>query len=151
MAEWDVSGEEPVPFVLKMDFSDFDAYVGMLRGYAKGIGIPSGFVPHSTYWLVSEGRLIGVSNLRHALTEKLWIEGGNIGYGIRPSERRKGYASALLSGTLAKAQGMGIAEVLITCKKANEGSARTILRNGGKLDNEVLVDGALYQRYWIPN
>jgi len=78
---------------LKGDFSEF---VRLLQDYAKGINLPQGWVPASTYWLLIEGRVLGVSNLRHALTEFLRSEGGHIGYSIRPSERGKGYGELML-------------------------------------------------------
>ena len=54
---------------------DFGQFVQKLRDYAKGINLPEGWVPGSTYWLVRDGRVLGVSNLRHELTEFLRHEG----------------------------------------------------------------------------
>ncbi len=133
---------------LKGDFSEF---VGLLQDYAKGINLPEGWVPGSSYWLVSEGRVLGVSNLRHALTEFLRREGGHIGYSVRPSERGKGYGTAMVRLVLEKAKELGLEKVLITCDKDNPASARVIEKNGGKLDNELVSkeSGKMKQRYWI--
>ncbi len=61
--------EHLVPFTLALPTHDFPAFLARLAGYARGEGIPHGFVPHSTYWLVRDDiEVIGVSNLRHALT-----------------------------------------------------------------------------------
>jgi predicted acetyltransferase len=79
----------------------------------------------------------------------LLIRGGHIGYGIRPSERRKGYASRILALAVLKAREMNIQEILVTCSKDNTGSAKTILNNGGILWKEHLVDGVWTQNYWI--
>src|SRR5438034_7578774 len=85
-------GEQLIPFVLSFSYDDFDGLVQKLQAQKAGRALPEGFVPHSTYWLVRDGKeILGVSNLRHTLTPKLEWEGGQIGYGIRPSERRKGY------------------------------------------------------------
>ena len=76
--------------------------------------------------------------------------GGHIGYGIRPTERRKGYAKAMLKMALEKCIQVDIKKVLITCDKTNIASAETILANGGMLENEVVEDnGNVVQRYWI--
>ena len=110
-----------VPFVLDLDYSDFALYIENLRNFSLGIGLKETFVPHSTYWLVDDERIIGVSNLRHVLNQQLLIRGGHIGYGIRPSERKKGYATILLKFTLEKARQFGITKALLTCNKDNIG------------------------------
>jgi predicted acetyltransferase len=147
------AGEPGVPFVLDFPTDDFPAFLQRLRECAAGSEIPKGFVAHETFWLVDpEDRVVGVSNLRLTLTERLRKEGGHIGYGIRPSARRRGYATLILALTLAKARERGIQSALVTCDKSNVGSARTILRNGGRLESEQLSeDGTdIKQRYWIP-
>ncbi|MBS4197230.1 GNAT family N-acetyltransferase [Lederbergia citri] len=151
IAEWNTSNENLVPFVLKMETDDFESLLQELKGFSQGIGIPDTFVPHTTYWLVNDQeRVIGAINIRHRLNGKLLKIGGHIGYGIRPSERKKGYAKRMLSLALEKAKNMNIYEVLITCDKENIGSAKTITSNGGQLESEVVTeDGRIAQRYWI--
>lgn len=76
--------------------------------------------------------------------------GGHIGYGVRPSERRKGYASKMLRMALDKCKAMGIDQVLITCNKDNAASVKTIIANGGIYENELAEDnGNVVKRYWI--
>lgn len=145
-------GEPLIPFPLSFDHSDFAAFVRRLSACARGDGIPDGFVPHSTYWLVRDGtEVVGVSNLRHRLTDALRHTGGNIGYGVRPSARRQGVATQLLGCTLDRARDMGMNEALLTCSKTNEASIRTILRNGGAFVSEDYIpsEGAVMQRYRI--
>ncbi len=154
VAEFSAAGEKLIPFVLAFDHADFDAFLSQLDACSRGIDLPKGFVAHSTYWLVRDRtEVVGVSNIRHALTDKLRREGGNIGYGIRPSARRNGLGIAILRKSLERAAALGIANVLVTCGKANVGSARTILRNGGVLDSEEYLSdrGEIVQRYWIRN
>lgn len=95
--------------------------------------------------------MVAVSNLRHELTEGLRREGGHIGYGVRPSARHRGHATRILQETLARAAARGITEVLLTCDKANVGSARTIMNAGGLLVSEELLPGRddATQRYII--
>jgi predicted acetyltransferase len=146
-------GEEPIPFPLSFANDDFAAFLAKLDACSRGEGIPAGFVAHTTFWLVDgRGEVVAVSNLRHALTEKLRIEGGHIGYGVRPSARRRGHATEILQRTLERAGALGIAQALVTCASANEGSRRTIIKCGGRLHSEGFVEsrGEVVQRYWIP-
>ena len=152
IAELESAGEKRVPFPLSFPFDDFGALLARLQDNAKGIGLPEGFVPHSTFWLVRNGEeIVGVSNLRHSLTPFLLREGGNIGYGIRPSARRNGYGREILKMTLPEAQALGLSRVLVTCGKPNLGSARIILDNGGVFESEEFSAerDEVVQRYWI--
>lgn len=152
MQEFVDRGEKLIPFALEFLSDDFDGFVKRLQEASEGRGLPEGFVPHSTYWLVRDGKqIVGVSNLRHRLTSKLEREGGNIGYGVRPSERRKGYGTLLLAKTLEKARTKELDRVLITCAKKNVGSVQMIRRNEGVFDSEefILEREEIVQRYWI--
>jgi len=145
------AGEPLVPFPLTFPNRDFAAFLARLAACARGEDLPPGFVPHSTYWLVSDGVVVGVANLRHALTDALRREGGHIGYGVRPSARRQGFAAKLLRRTLARAREMGLPEVWLTCAKSNVASVRTILSNGGLFVSEEFLPerNEVTQRYRI--
>ena len=69
--------------------------------------------------------------------------------GVRPSERRKGYAKAMIALALDECRKLGIEKVLMVCNKENTGSAKSIQNNGGVLENEINVEGETVQRYWI--
>ena len=149
--EWEMSGETMVSRVISKDPADFPAMVQILFDAEKEENLPEGLVPSSTYWLVSEEkRVIGAVNIRHRLNEALLNAGGHIGYGIRPSERRNGYATRLLSLALEKAKELGIASVLVVCDDDNVGSEKTMVKNGGVQDTSfVEEDGNIVKRYWI--
>ncbi|MEM1263723.1 MAG: GNAT family N-acetyltransferase [Pseudomonadota bacterium] len=144
---------ERYPFPLEFDHDNFPALIERLDNGAKGIGLPKGFVPSSTYWLIEQAEIVGVSNLRHRLNDALRAAGGHIGLGIRPSCQGRGLGKKLLAMTLAEARIRGIADVHVHCMKDNRASAGMILANGGILDSETtLVDtDAVVQRYVIFN
>ncbi|NQT16252.1 MAG: GNAT family N-acetyltransferase [Planctomycetes bacterium] len=152
VAEFRENGEKLIPFPLQFPHHDFHALISKLEANSQGVGLPAGFVANTTFWLVRDNsEVMGVSNLRHELTDRLRIEGGHIGYGIRPSQRRRGFGSAILRLTLEEAKNIGLSEVLITCDKKNAASAATISKNGGTLGDEEFVEdlGKVVQRYWI--
>ena len=145
--EYSAAGEDRYRDVL----DDPPAYIRSLSDGARGIGLPPGRVPHSTFWLASGRRLIGRSSIRHRLTADLAYEGGHIGYDIRPRERRKGYGTLILRLTLVEARRLGLQRVLLTCDTGNTASAKIIETNGGILQDTVVSkrSGELISRYWI--
>ncbi|WP_040215234.1 GNAT family N-acetyltransferase [Clostridium polynesiense] len=148
--EWKSTGEEFTPWVLSFDASDFSALIKKLEKMSVGEGLEPEFVENSTYWLADDKkRILGAVNIRHRLNEDLLDRGGHIGYGIRPSERKKGYASELLRQALIIVKEMGMKRVLLTCDKENKGSAKTIVKNKGILESEGVYKGIAFQRYWI--
>lgn len=151
LADFKRQGGQLVPWVLSLETPGFAELVRRLRAYSNGIGLKAGFVPHSTFWLIdADRRLVAVSNLRHELTPSLMREGGHIGFGVRPSERGKGYATRLLALTLIEAKRLGIDRALLTCDRQNLASARVIEKNGGVFDSEsTSEDGNRTRRYWI--
>jgi len=149
--DWIASGEGIVPWVVSKDPSDFEALVKFQTEREHGENIPENWVPDSTYWLVSEqDQVIGAVNIRHELNDKLFQSGGHIGYGIRPSERQKGYATKLLALALHKTKELGIPKALVVCDATNIGSERTIRNNGGVEDVDFIEeDGNVLKRFWI--
>ncbi|ENB9404993.1 GNAT family N-acetyltransferase [Bacillus paranthracis] len=149
--EWKDSGETMIPWVITKDPSNFPAMVQELLDAHNGINLPDSWVPDSTYWLVTDhNRIVGAVNIRHSLTEHLFNAGGHIGYGIRPSERRKGYATKLLALSLEKAKQLNITKALIVCDEVNIASEKTILHNGGLRDKDFIEeDGNVVRRFWV--
>ena len=149
MDEWTQANEKIVPWAIrKVDYHDFDAYLPSLE---VGHDRDESLVPDSTFFCLDDERniFVGAVNIRHRLNEGLLLNGGHIGDGIRPSERRKGYGTKMIGLALEECRRLGIDRVLMVCDKVNVASAKTIMNNGGVLENEVEVNGILEQRYWI--
>jgi predicted acetyltransferase len=107
---------------------------------------PADFVPATTYWWTDESTFLGRINLRHRLNQHLSEIGGHIGYDVRPTARRQGHATAMLTAVLPHAAALGIDKALVTCDNDNTASRKVIEANGGVLEDER--DGKL--RYWVP-
>ena len=128
-------------------------WLAHVRSYESPDTLPAGKVLATQYLLVreSDGKLLGMLQLRHYLNDYLARIAGHIGYSVRPSERRRGYARRMLAMALDEARALGLDRVMISCAVDNEGSRRTILANGGEFDSTVWdeEDGETLERYWI--
>ena len=117
--------------------------------YAKSIDR----CPGKTYFLIrkNDNKLIGMINIRHHLSPKMLVHGGHIGYGIRPTERRKGYNKINLYLGLIKANKLNLDRVMLDCDVNNIGSDRTMKALGGVLERTEIdpYDGILTNVYWF--
>ena len=115
--------------------------------------VPRGKVPSTQYMLVREedGKIVGMIQIRHCFNPYLEKYGGHIGYSVAPGERRRGYAALMLKMVLPKCRELGLDRVLITCISGNEGSKKTILKNGGVYESTVHEpeENIDLERYWI--
>ena len=117
--------------------------------YAKNIGR----CPGKTFLLIRENdnKIVGSINVRWNLNEAMLQFGGHIGYGIRPTERRKGYNKINLYLGLIEAQKLGLDKVVLACDVNNIGSDRTLQALGGVLKRCEIdpSDGILTNVYWF--
>ena len=113
--------------------------------------VPKGLVPSSTYLAVREkdNYIVGMIDIRHYLNEYLTQVGGNIGYGVRKTERNKGYAKQMLKLALEKCKELKIKKVLIICDEDNIASEKVILSANAKLEDIRNVNGENKKRFWI--
>lgn len=130
---------------------DFESYMAQVERYRRGVDLLPRFVPSSEFWLVKGRRILGRISVRHRLNANLEIEGGHIGYDVRPSERRKGYGTLMLELALEEARKLGLKRVMITCDTDNIASAKIIEKNGGVFAGHDISprSGKQLNQYWI--
>lgn len=118
---------------LEKYLDNYENWLLLLEDYKNTIP-SSSKVPARTYFLIreSDDKIIGMMNIRLSLNDKLRKSGGNIGYSIRPVERKKGYNKINLYLGLLICKKYGIENVLLTCDKENIGSKKTMEALGGK-------------------
>ena len=116
-----------------------------------GINLPIDYSKASYFFLKLDDKIIGHISIRHSLiNERLKNYSGNIGCGIIPSERNKGYGTKLLNLGIQKCIGLNLSEVVIISKKQNKAFSKIIENNFGKLDSETYKeDGTVFQKYKI--
>ncbi len=119
------------------------------KEYAQKVGR----CPGKTFLLIRENdnRIVGSINIRWDLNETMLRFGGHIGYGIRPTERRKGYNKINLYLGMIEAKKLGLEKVMLDCDVNNLGSDRTLKALGGKLERTEIdpSDGILTNIYWF--
>ena len=132
-------------------FSSIEDWLEELKKRSSEDTVPKGLVPSSTYLGVREkdNYIVGMIDIRHYLNEYLTQAGGHIGYGVRKTERNKGYAKQMLKLALEKCKELKIKKVLITCDEDNIASEKVILSANAKLEDIRNVDGENKKRFWI--
>lgn len=141
-------------FEFVLGWSSERTWADVLAQYERerlGIDLPEDRVPATFLAAEVGGELVGRVSIRFALNDWLATYGGHIGYGVRPAHRKRGYATEMLRQSLVVARAGGVDRALVTCDDDNAGSAATIERCGGVLENVVddPAGGSPKRRYWI--
>ena len=135
------------------DFVDYASWLDRCQREHAGLWRdPEWDVPSGVFLALREcdNRLIGLMRLRLGDSPKVLDFDGHIGSGIRPSERRKGYASQLLALGIAACGRAGMARVLVTCDHDNAASEALLRKAGGRFeDTRMEPDGNLIHRFWF--
>ena len=137
---------------LKVMENPYD-YITKCRNYEKKETLPEGRVIATQFLFIrkSDSKIVGMIQVRHYFNEYLEKYSGHIGYSVRPSERRKGYAKTMLKMALPFCNSIGLEKVLITCNEDKEGSERTIRANGGEFESIIFepTEGVNLKRFWV--
>ncbi len=155
MNEWNESGTQIAPWFLDKpfdDLEDFSEFIRMLDN-CEIANLDKRYSSTSSYFVINENdRLIGAASLRHYLTVEGYNTWGHIGYGVRPSERRKGCAVQILKMMLDEAKANKMRKVLVAAHTSNIGSVKVIESCGGRLEN-IVADpdekGETINCYWF--
>lgn len=123
-------------------FEEYKKWLVEQDEWAKELNLPKGYVGQTCFWLKENGIIVGLGKIRHGLTEKSRVEGGNIGCAIDPKQRGRGLGTIFLTLIIQKAQNMNVGEILITVKKFNYPSKCALEKCGCKVFKET--DGWWY-------
>lgn len=130
---------------------DPSALLASIERFEAALDLPENRVRMSWFWLLRGDRIVASSRLRYDLIPVLLLDGGNIGYEVRPSERRRGLGRELLRLTLDEARRSGLSRTLLTTEPKNAGSIAVITANGGVFEDTSISPrtGETMNRYWI--
>lgn len=144
--------EEPIFNNFPLALENFADFITELEDEAAGHNLPPGIALQNTYWTVKNGTVIvGEIRLRPTIPPPYELQSGHIGYNIRPSQRRKGYATQQLRLGLKEARKYALKRVMLPVSKGNIGSERAIQKNGGYVEgqSEDAETGEITLHYWI--
>ena len=127
-----------------LTFDEYKEWLIVKQRDSEQEGIVDGWkVPSTTFWLYADGIPVGFGSVRHFFFFFFRKAGGNIGYGIAPAFRGKGYGKELLRLLLNEAKEMGIDKVLVTILLDNIASQAVAIANGGvvteRTDERVFI------------
>ncbi len=129
-----------------------DSYDEWLKSVTDNISSdtvnPSWVVTDTYFAFDDDDRIVGIIDLRHELNDFL-KDFGNSGYSVRPSERRKGYATQMLGLIIRRAAEIGMDRLQLSVERSNELSVKTILKNGGKYERSFTFEGEEADVYMI--
>lgn len=155
MREWNKSGTQIAPWFLDQPFKNMEDFAELIQmlDNCENADLDKKYSSTSSYFVIDENdKLIGATSLRHYLTVEGYHTWGHIGYGVRPSERRKGCGVQMLKMMLEEAGRKKIRKALVACHTSNTGSVKVIERCNGRLENIVAdpnEEGETINRYWF--
>lgn len=129
-----------------------DSYDEWLKSVTDNISpdtVNPEWVVTETYFAFDEDdNIVGIIDLRHELNDFL-KDFGNSGYSVRPSQRRKGYATEMLKLIIERARQIGMDKLQLSVETSNEASVKTIKKNGGLYERSFSFEGEEADVYMI--
>ena len=127
----------------------YEEWIKAVTDNASAETVNPDWVVTDTFFAMDEANtIVGIIDLRHTLNDFL-KDFGNCGYSVRPSERRKGYATEMLSQLLTVARNVGLDEIHLSVERDNEPSVKTIIKNGGVYERSFEFEGEQADIYRI--
>ena len=121
-----------------------DSYEDWLKSVTDNISEetvnPEWVVTDTFFAMDDNDSIVGIIDLRHELKGFL-VDFGNTGYSVRPSERKKGYATEMLRQLLGVARECGLNSLQLSVERSNEPSVKTIVKNGGEYERSFEFQG----------
>ena len=128
---------------------NYEEWLKAVTANTKAETVNPSWVITDTFFAIDEtDKIVGIIDLRHTLNDFL-KNLGNCGYSVRPSERRKGYATEMLRLVLSVANDIGMNELHLSVERDNEPSIKTITRNGGTYERSFTFEGEQADIYKI--
>lgn len=128
---------------------NLDTWLAKNRRNRFAVSVEEGFVSAKTFLAYDGTELVGMIDIRESLNDFLMHAGGHIGYSVRPSKRRQGYALDMLDKALRYCASIGLERVLITCEDQNTASQKTIEHYQHELENIIQYEDIKLRRYWL--
>jgi len=120
---------------------DYDEWLKAVTSNTKRETVNPDWVVTDTFFAINEtDRIVGIIDLRHTLNDFL-KDMGNCGYSVRPSERRKGYATEMLRQLIKYAKSVGMNELHLSVERDNGPSIKTIKYNAGVYERSFRFEG----------
>ena len=118
-----------------LSYNEYKNWLQDVDNHSRGIDLPKGWIPYTTYILYTNDIPVGYGRIRHSSSEYLEtvIGAGNLGYGISKEYRGKGYGTILFKELLRKCKEFGYKEIKLFPLKTNEATVKIMIKNGGKI------------------
>ena len=129
--------------------ASYEEWLANVKANSQNDTVSPEWVVTDTFFALDEnGRIVGIIDFRHELKGFL-KDFGHCGYSVRPSERKKGYATGMLSLILQVAGNLELPSIQLSVERSNLASVKTILRNGGVLERSFEYQGEMADVYLI--